>query len=323
MGARLTESQLRAKVQAIASGVTYLSGYTALNKRAQFRCYCGNIWVAFVSNVLKGLGCGCTRGAKKLTHAEYVAKLASRNSELHVVGKYAGSKVSIKHKHLICGKLVFLAPTDALAGKTCVHCYGHPLKTHARYVKEIRVAYPDIDVLSNYVDAKTKIQLRHSCGYTWYARPGRETCPRCSKKRKYVNNGDNPRLLRGREPLALKWLLKHTSLDDAEILSSQAELPKFTYFLSSCRRKYIPDFFIPSRNIVVEVKSLDSAGLTDHYFYRKGSDVFKEMTAKASAVVADGYRFVLMVVASDGRRISLPKDWMTQRRNQLVKHITK
>ncbi len=58
-------------------------------------------------------------------------------------------------------------------------------KTHTEFVKEMKIINPEITVISEYVNSRTKIEIQHSCGYEWKARPSDllkgTSCPKCSK----------------------------------------------------------------------------------------------------------------------------------------------
>jgi len=59
--------------------------------------------------------------------------------------------------------------------------------------------------------------------------------------------------LRGYEPQVLDELLK--SYQETQIITDIKLMPKIKYFDCSKERRYFPDFFIPSKNLIVEVKS--------------------------------------------------------------------
>ena len=46
-------------------------------------------------------------------------------------------------------------------------------KTHSEFVEEMKILNPEINVLGKYVNSRTKIGVKHTCGYQW------EACPKC------------------------------------------------------------------------------------------------------------------------------------------------
>jgi len=57
-------------------------------------------------------------------------------------------------------------------------------KTHDEYVAEVAIKYPDIEVVGEYIDSKTKITHKHkTCGHIWDVRPNDilsdKDCPKC------------------------------------------------------------------------------------------------------------------------------------------------
>lgn len=70
--------------------------------------------------------------------------------------------------------------------------------------------------------------------------------------------------MRGKENIALQWILKNTSitLDDIAV-DSEGTVPKITYTQldGTRKRRYKPDFFVRTRNLIVEVKDCRTFGL--------------------------------------------------------------
>ena len=67
-------------------------------------------------------------------------------------------------------------------------------KTHEEYIAELAVKNPNIEVMGQYVDAKTKIL--HRCkidGYEWMVSPTNvlsgKSCPECANKNRAIKNG--------------------------------------------------------------------------------------------------------------------------------------
>lgn len=131
--------------------------------------------------------------AKKKTHEEYVAELAIKNPTVQVIGQYINARTPIDHYCLTHDVVWQAYPDNVLRGMGCKECrkirLGNKLrKTTEEYKNELININPNIDVLEEYIDAKTPIL--HKCKldeYEWLASPDsilRGTgCPLCAKKR--------------------------------------------------------------------------------------------------------------------------------------------
>lgn len=94
--------------------------------------------------------------------------------------------------------------------------------------------------------------------------------------------------LRGYEPQALDWLLRSFSENELEVVG----VPSIPYLYQGGEHRYFPDIWIPSRHLLVEVKSL--------YTLRVG---FQVLQAKAEAVLAAGYAFSVILVKPDLKQV--------------------
>ena len=58
-------------------------------------------------------------------------------------------------------------------------------KTHTEFIKELKLINPEIIVIDKYLSAKTKIKVKHTCGYKWNTTPNALlkgiSCPKCSR----------------------------------------------------------------------------------------------------------------------------------------------
>ena len=117
-------------------------------------------------------------------------------NEFYLTTEYAGSKEPIKIKHK-CGFEWETIPNTILAKKRdCPRCSKRGKFRETRYFKK-EVFDPcwgdEYEVLGEYVDNKTHIQMKHSCGYEYPVSPHmflnrNRRCPKCSgliKKQNY------------------------------------------------------------------------------------------------------------------------------------------
>ena len=87
--------------------------------------------------------------------------------------------------------------------------------------------------------------------------------------------------IQGYENYALDKLLE---IYDENDICLNFDIPNFWYSYNGSRKKYIPDIFIKSKNLVIEVKS--------DYTYKYDLDRNK---SKENAVLENGYNFQFMI----------------------------
>lgn len=152
-------------------------------------------WYAKPNNILSGKGCPRCSKKERITHSEYVAKVAMVNPSIEVVGEYINVRTPILHSCKIDNYKWMAAPTNILQGHGCSVCVGNKKYEHEEYIRKIEEANANIEVIEEYIDALTPIL--HKCkidGYEWIARPSAvlygSGCPICniSKGEKAIAN---------------------------------------------------------------------------------------------------------------------------------------
>lgn len=135
------------------------SSYISMNKKAKFKCDCGNIWETPPYDLLRRkYGCGICDVSKKKsllwTHELFLDKFKKLNTNLEVIGKYKGSNVKIKMKCIKCELIWNTIPSDLLRGTGCPSCakihfsnFGNPLKEIEVHNKVFRVQGYEGDAL--------------------------------------------------------------------------------------------------------------------------------------------------------------------------------
>lgn len=135
---------------------------------------------------------------KKRTHDEYVALVATNNSNIMVVGEYIDAHTKILHRCLIDGTEWYAAPNNILRGCGCPKCgfissAKKRSSTHEEYVRKVANINSSIAVIGEYINSQSKIT--HKClidNFEWDALPNNilkgECCPRCSKKERYTTD---------------------------------------------------------------------------------------------------------------------------------------
>lgn len=129
--------------------------------------------------------------SKKRTHVEYVNELLIKNPNVKVIGQYTNSKASIMHYCLIHNVSWKTAPARVLQGCGCPECKKEKFrqvrcKTHQQYIQEVKNVNTNIEVIEQYIDARTPI--KHYCkkhNIFWDAAPSNILqgygCPECGK----------------------------------------------------------------------------------------------------------------------------------------------
>lgn len=79
-------------------------------------------------------------------------------------------------------------------------------------------------------------------------------------------------------------------------------------------RTYMPDMFIRTENIIVEVKSVVTMGLKGRK--KRGWSMNQ---AKAIACHKRGYRFCILLMTGSGKRIPLPKNWAYMKKDECLR----
>ena len=142
------------------------------------RCNIHNIeWKSTPSNILKGHGCKqCgiekTIHQTKRTSSEYITEVNKINPNIIVLEEYINSSTPIMHKCLIDNYEWKTAPGNIMSGKGCPMCGGTIKRTHDEYQELVRKKNSNIEVVENYINAKTPIL--HKClihNVIWKASP--------------------------------------------------------------------------------------------------------------------------------------------------------
>ena len=217
-----------------------------IDKSTHIMHYCTKhdiFWNATPDNVLHSAGCKLCKGDAigdklKKTHDQYIEELNLINKNIEVKDRYIGANIPILHKCKIDNHEWFATPANILFGRGCPECKSRMLanmfvKSHSDYVLQVAISNPDIEVVEQYINAKTPIL--HRCKkdkHTWKAIPSNilsgQGCPLCQE-----SNGE--RYIR-------QWL------DNQKI-----EYKYQKTFIDCKDKKLLPfDFYLPKYNTCVE-----------------------------------------------------------------------
>ena len=117
-------------------------------------------------------------------------------NEYSVLGKYINASTKIKMKHNICGHEYEVRPTNFISkgdglSNRCPLCFKNHKKNTKDFKKEVHnLVKDDYSVLSEYINNKTKIKMKHNiCGHEYEVLPkdflkrNGNRCPLCAKSK--------------------------------------------------------------------------------------------------------------------------------------------
>lgn len=137
-------------------------------------------------------------GNKKNTQifAQEVNKIT--NGEYELVGEYIYCNIETKIKHNVCGKIISVKPVNFCRKDKYIRCpycsnASNKRKTTIQFIEEVNKVDDNFEVLGEYVDNKTKIEMRHKvCNRNFFIKPNhfliRQRCPICSREQVAIKN---------------------------------------------------------------------------------------------------------------------------------------
>ena len=115
--------------------------------------------------------------ARKKTKEQFIVEMESIFPNIVLIGQYVNVNVKTRFKCLIHDFEFDAYPCNILAGHGCVKCgieknSKSRRKTNEQFISEVYSINPDIEVLGQYVDSKTKVLVCCKIdGHTWLADP--------------------------------------------------------------------------------------------------------------------------------------------------------
>lgn len=214
--------------------LTALDEYVNSRTKIHLRCnVCGYILFVQPLSLYMGHGCANCGGTRKKTHEEFVEELAIKAPHIEVLGTYKGCHTPIEVKCKKCGRISKITPGSLLKHGGCSRCSGIERKTKERFIEEMKIINPYIEIVGDYINNYTPIEYYCKiCETTSFAKP-----------HTLLKTGgcNHLKWSRGEEKIA-KWL----SNNNIEYIKE--------YSYQDCK-DIMPlpfDFYIPKNNILIE-----------------------------------------------------------------------
>ncbi|HBP8324776.1 TPA: GIY-YIG nuclease family protein [Escherichia coli] len=121
---------------------------------------------------------------RKLTHEEQIAAIAKINPDVEVLGEITGNHKKVLCRCKVCDHEWSATPCNLKHGRGCPKFAGKMKLSHEEHIAAIAKVNPDIEVLGEIINDKTKVLCRcNICSHEWSATPcnlkhGRG-CPKC------------------------------------------------------------------------------------------------------------------------------------------------
>lgn len=159
---------------------------------------CGLEYPVSPNKFLTGRRCPeCSQAEGKLkqrkTHEQFIKDVFEEvGDEFIVVGKYIGSKKKVEFKHVNCGTVFEMQPSNFLTGQRCKLCSNKESADKQRHTTEkylndvLDLVGSEYSVLGEYLGNHEHILMKHNeCGFEYPVQPsnfkGGKRCPKCQR----------------------------------------------------------------------------------------------------------------------------------------------
>lgn len=185
---RKTDEQFKQEVYAL-EGNEYVFLEPYVNTQTKLRIKhnkCGNIYEVTPGNFLEGRRCPYCSGLIKKTDTQFKREIYTLvGDEYTFLDRYVNAGTKLRVKHNKCGSIYEVRPCFFLRGNRCPYCAGLVKKTDEEFQQEVfSLVKNDYTFLDKYVNAKTKLRVRHNeCGNIYEVQPDNfihgKRCPYC------------------------------------------------------------------------------------------------------------------------------------------------
>jgi len=335
-GIKLTDDLLRARVKERGMKVRIVSKLINLSTAVEVKCLeCGTKFKVSPQKLLystltsKSSFCpSCSVYSLRLSPKEYEKQLKAKRPDLNLLEEYKGCHVRLLYSSKICGHNFTAMPDSVLNGnrsfngcKSCTRAASVRKGSLDEFEKALKKKHPNLRVFGDYLGRSVSMTfLCETDGYEFEAPPsrvlsGKYACTECAGRAtgyrfKEITVRGKTFRLQGYEPAFVEQLAKHYP-KDFEVLKTGAEVPRFRYKDRSpntgdmTQRTYRPDFYLPSKNTIIEVKSNHTAAGKPEWL--------RTLKRKRLAVIEAGYEFSLVIFNTRGKRKRTVEDWYLRR----------
>lgn len=231
-----THEEFVSQMHNINPKIDIIGNYIKDNVKIDVKCnVCGHEWKPKPSNLIQGFGCPkCYEKSRLNTHDDFLLRMKSINKDISIIGKYTGANNKILCRCNICSHEWSPKANALLSGHGCPECFHNSRrKSHNDFVNQLNEINPDITIIGEYKNNKTKIKCKcDKCGYVWETAPTQllsgRGCRKCA-----TSKGEKKIMLYLKEN-NIDYFHQHTFDDCKDI-------------------KLLPfDFYIPENNTVIE-----------------------------------------------------------------------
>lgn len=125
--------------------------------------------------------------ARAKSPQEFADEVAQVAPNIDLVGAYVNARTKVACRCRVCGNEWEASPNHLLRGVGCPKCAGTARVSADDFAARAAQSAPDIEVLTPYVNARTRIECRcRACGNTWSPYPKSLLqgygCPACGKR---------------------------------------------------------------------------------------------------------------------------------------------
>lgn len=274
------------------------------------------------------------RGIAKITDEKDIKErlFYKFNNKISMIN-YRAVNLTAKYKCNICNYSWSAKPAVTLATifgcPACAKINKEKSKpiSHKEFVIKLKNLHPNIKLLSKYTglfksiifkcsmcNSETTEEIAHNLVQRTYG------CPNCKKPKKItylggrfplknINLNGQKVKVRGFEPQAIKYLIRHKKIDPNKIkVSISHKIPPINYKYNGKIHNYFPDIQVD--NTLIEVKSS----------YTLLYDLDRNKI-KAKACIAKGFKFKFIVPDKDNKTIILPKNWYTWKQKDIENYL--
>ena len=179
---KMTNEEFLSRIRTTSPNVELMTEYKTSKDPIECRCtVCSYQWSANPCVLLRGKdrpkkGGGCPRcaGVIRKTTEEFIQELSEIRPNIRIESEYINANTNVKCLCTVCGYRweakphILLKPSDS----NCPAEASNAKKDTASFVEELRQVAPHLEVLSEYISAKTPIRCRCTIhDYTWDTTP--------------------------------------------------------------------------------------------------------------------------------------------------------